>query len=118
MQDITSGWRGTYESMRHGQPVGIWRIYHSDKDSCIVNDKKNYTPTPGWMYQMRQDYSKDIAYGKYFYGYNGSIQEGGMDKGGRLINGFRWELKDDKSHDKFKVTDQVKGAFISNEKLY
>jgi hypothetical protein len=94
MQDIEYGWRYTYESMRHGQPVGIWREYRSDKRECIVNDKKNKTPTPGWMYHMRQDVSKDIAYGKYFYD-NGSIEEGDMDQGCNLINGFRWELKDD-----------------------
>jgi hypothetical protein len=82
-----------------------------------VNDKKNKTPTPGWMYFMRQDYSKDIAYGKWFYS-DGSIYEGDMAKDGGLINGFRWELKDDKSHDKFKVTDRKKGAFICKEKLY
>ena len=114
---IEYGGRDTLESMRHGQPVGIGRGYRSDKQSCIVNDKKNKTPTPGWMGAMRQDESKDIAYGKYFNIY-GSIQEGDMDKGYGLINGFRWELKDDKSHDKFKVTDKVKGAFICNEKLY
>ncbi len=83
-----------------------------------MNDKEDETPTPGWMWGMRQDGSKDIAYGKHFYGYDGSIIEGDMDQDGDLINGFRWELKDDKSHDKFKVTDKVKGAFISNEKIY
>ena len=41
-----------------------------------------------------------------------------MDKYTVMINGFMWELKDDKSHDKFKVTDEEKGAFISNEKFY
>ncbi len=41
-----------------------------------------------------------------------------MTKDAKLINGFRWELKDDKSHDKFKVTNEKKDAFISNEKLY
>jgi hypothetical protein len=66
---------------------------------------------------MRQDASKDIAYGKRFND-DGSIQEGDMDKGGNLINGFMWEFKFDKSHDKFKVTDDVKGAFICNEKIY
>ena len=76
----SDGWRYTYESMRHGQPVGIKRAYRSDKHSCIVNDKKNETPTPGWMYFMRQDESKDIAYGKYFNGNNGSIEEGDMDQ--------------------------------------
>ena len=103
--------------MRHGEPVGIWRKYRNDKQSYILNDKKNKTPMPGWMYAMRQDYSKDIAYGKCFNN-NGSIEEGEMSKSWVLINGFRWELKDDKSHDKFKVTDKVKGAFICNEKLY
>jgi hypothetical protein len=103
--------------MRHGLAVGIRRKYNSDKHSFIVNDKKNATFVPGWMYSMRQDCSKDIAYGKYFSS-DGSIQEGDMDKDMTLVNGFRWELKDDKSHDKFKVTDQVKGAFISNEKFY
>jgi hypothetical protein len=67
---------------------------------------------------MRQDESKDIAYVKRFNGYDGSIQEGDMEHNGTLINGYVWELKDDKSHDKFKVTDKVKGAFIFNEKLY
>ena len=102
--------------MRHGEPVGINRGYFSDNQSCIVNDKKNKTPTPGWMYAMRQDLSKDIDCGKRFWD-DGSIEEGDM-QGYTLINGFRWELKDDKSHDKFKVTDQVKGAFICNEKIY
>ena len=82
-----------------------------------MNDKKNKTPTPGWMCGMRQDYSKYIAYGKSF-NEDGSITEGDMDQDGDLINGFRWELKDDKSHDKFKVTDSKKGAFICNEKIY
>ncbi len=41
-----------------------------------------------------------------------------MTKSWQLINGFRWELKGDKSHDKFKVTDGEKGAFICNEKIY
>ena len=82
-----------------------------------MNDKKNKTPTSGWLHYMRQDESKDIAYGKYFNN-DGSIEEGDMDKGGRLINGYMWKLKDDKSHDKFKVTDHKKGAFICNEKLY
>jgi hypothetical protein len=72
---------------------------------------------PGWMFYMRQDYSKDIAYGKYFY-IDGSIEEGDMTKGWELINGFRWELKGDKTHDKFKVTDGEKVAFICNEKIY
>jgi hypothetical protein len=89
--------------MHDGQPVGIKREYLSDKHSCIVNDKKNKTPTPGWMYFMRQDESKDIAYGKWFKD-DGSIQEGDM-KSLTLINGYVWELKDDKSHDKFNVTD-------------
>ena len=66
---------------------------------------------------MKQDESKDISYGKKFYN-NGNIEEGDMTKASNLINGFRWELKDDKSHDKFKVTDGNKGAFISNENLY
>ncbi len=117
MQNISNGWRQTFESMRHGEPVGIMRQYHSDKRECILNDKKNKTPTPGWMSVMSQDASKDIAYGKCFK-YDGSIEEGDMDKWAGLINGYVWELKDDKSHDKFKVTDKVKGAFISNEKLY
>ena len=69
------------------------------------------------MYYIRQDTSKYIAYGKHF-NKDGSIEEGDMDQGYDLINGFRWVLKDDKSHDKFKVTDKVKGAFICNEKLY
>ena len=103
--------------MRHGQPVGIKRGYRSDEASCIVNDKKKKTPTPGWMCFMRQDESQHIAYGKWFK-IDGSIEEGDMDKGYTLINGYVWELKDDKSHDKFKVTDGIKGAFISNEKLY
>ena len=102
--------------MRHGQPVGICREYHSDNKSCIVNDKKNKTPTPGWMYAMRQDASKDIAYGKLFRD-DGSIEEGDME-GWTLIDGFRWELKDDKSHDKFKVTEDEEDVFICNEKLY
>ena len=66
---------------------------------------------------MRQDYTKDIAYGKHFWD-DGTIEEGDMEKDGTLINGFRWVLKDDNSHEKFKVTDKVKGAFICNEKLY
>jgi hypothetical protein len=103
--------------MRHGKPVGIWRMYNSDEQSCIVNDKKNKTPTPGWMHAMRQDASKNIAYGKFFND-DGSIEEGDMDQGYKLINGFRWDLKDDKSHEKFKVTDKVKGAFICNENIY
>ena len=103
--------------MRHGQSVGIRREYRSDKSSCIVNDKKNKTPTPGWMYAMRQDASKDIAYGKCF-NYDGSIEEGDKERNGNFINGFGWILKDDKSHDKFKVTDYRKGAFICNEKIY
>ena len=78
-QDIKDGWRVTFESMRDGEPVGIRREYRSDKDSCIVNDKKNKTPTPGWMYYMRQDSSKNIAYGKFFYR-DGRIKEGDMDK--------------------------------------
>ena len=82
-----------------------------------MNDKKKKTPTPGWMYYMRQDESKDIAYGKCF-NYDGSIHEGDITTGGYLVNGFRWELKDDKSYDKFKVTNYKKGAFISNEKIY
>ena len=82
-----------------------------------MNDKKNKTPTPGWMYYVRQDISKDIAYGKCFKN-DGSIEEGDMERNATLINGYRWELKDDKSHDKFKFTDEEKGAFISNEKFY
>jgi hypothetical protein len=117
MQSITFGWRWSFEYFRHGLAAGIKRWYRSDKQSCIVNDKKNKTPVPGWMYNMRQDETKDIAYGKYFYN-DGSIEEGEMSKAWVLINGFRWELKDDKSHDKFKVTDKIKGAFICNEKIY
>jgi hypothetical protein len=116
-QNIINGARGTFESMRHGRPVGIERRYHSDKHSCIMNDKKNKTPTPGWMFYMRQDESKVIAYGKWFKD-DGNFQEGDIDKRGNLINGYVWELKDDKSHDKFMVTDKVKGALICNEKLY
>jgi hypothetical protein len=52
-QAIRGEWRGTYESMRHGWPVGIRREYRSDEYSCIVNDKKNNTLTPGWMSYMR-----------------------------------------------------------------
>jgi hypothetical protein len=117
LQD-NDGYRNTYESMRHEQPVGIKRWYYSNEHSCIANDKKNETPTPGWMFAMRQDMNKDIAYGKWFYS-DGSIQEGDMDRGGDLINGFRWELKDDKSHDKFKVTDEEEeeNVFICNEKI-
>ncbi len=69
------------------------------------------------MHYIRQDASKDIGYGKHFNN-DGSIGEGDMKRDGTLINGFRWELKDDKSHDKFKVTDEEKGAFICNEKIY
>jgi hypothetical protein len=35
-----------------------------------------------------------------------------------LITGFIWNLKNDKTHDKFEVTYQEKGALICNEKLY
>jgi hypothetical protein len=84
---IRNGGWVTLESMRHGQPVGIRREYLSDKDSRIVNDKKNNTPTPGWMWYMRRDASKDIAYGKKFYN-DGSIEEGDFDKAWKLINGF------------------------------
>ena len=69
---IKIGYRVTHESMRHGKSVGIRRGYRSDKDSRIVNDKKNKIPTPGWMDSMRQDVSKDITYGKWFY-IDGSI---------------------------------------------
>ncbi len=67
---------------------------------------------------MRLDESKDIAYGKDFSGNDGEIYEGDIDRFGTLINGFRWERKNDMSHDKFKVTDSIKGAFICNEKKY
>jgi thiamine pyrophosphokinase len=81
-----------------------------------VYDKKKETPTPGWMYYMRKNISNDIAYVKSFK-YDGSIEEGDMNKR-KLINGFRWELKDDKSHDKYKVTNEKEDSFISNEMLY
>ena len=48
-QDIEDGKRVTIESMRHGKPVGTMREYNNDEQSDIVNDKKNKTPTPGWM---------------------------------------------------------------------
>ena len=37
---------------------------------------------------------------------------------GNIDKRIQVELKDDKSHDKFNVTDKVKGEFICNEKLY
>jgi NAD-dependent dihydropyrimidine dehydrogenase PreA subunit len=77
LQGISSGRRYTYESFSHGHPVGIRREYCSDKESCIFNDKKSETATPGWMFYMRQDESKDVALGKYFI-YDGSIEQGDM----------------------------------------
>ena len=95
-------------------PVGIRADYRSGMHSSIINDKKNKTPTPGWMFFIRQDAGKEIIYGKYF-NIDGSIEEGDMDRDGTMIKGFRWELKDDETHDKFKVTNGKRGAFISNE---
>jgi hypothetical protein len=88
--------------MNHGRPVGIMREYCRDNDSWNINDKKNKIPTPGWMFSIKEITEMDLAYGKKF-NFDGSIEEGDM--GTWLVNGFRWELKDDKSHDKFKVTD-------------
>ncbi len=36
---ISAGVRVTLESTRYGERVGIRRLYHSDKQSCVVNDK-------------------------------------------------------------------------------
>ncbi len=41
-----------------------------------------------------------------------------MEKDYVLITGFLWKLKDDKTHDKFEITYQEKGALVCNEKLY
>ncbi len=54
-------------------PVGIRADYRSGMHSSIINDKKNKTPTPGWMFFIRQDAGKEITYGKYF-NIDGSIE--------------------------------------------
>jgi hypothetical protein len=67
-----------------------------------VNDKKNMTATPGWMWYMRLDEGRDFPFAKTFRS-DGSIREGFMSISGGFYSGFRWELKDDKTHDKFKM---------------
>ena len=49
------------------------------------------------MFYVRKDASKAYAFGKGFYR-DGSILEGDFDRKGRLINGFKWVLREDKTH--------------------
>ena len=63
-ENKNTGKRRTYECMMHGEAVGLKREYHSDKNTSIVSDNKNKTPTPGWMWRVTEGCGKDIALGK------------------------------------------------------
>jgi hypothetical protein len=59
----------------------------------------------------------DNIHGKKFKE-NGTIHVGNFNANNSLLNGFRWEVNDDKTHSKYKVTDGKKGEFICNEKIF
>ena len=89
----------------HGSKIGIERAYHSDNWKCIVSDKKNETATSGWMHFVTEHCRKIKHPLKKRLYKDGSIEEGHRDRHDNLRDGYRWELQDDGSHNKYKVED-------------
>ena len=82
----------------------MYREYTSDKStSSHVNDTTTHEiPKPGWMNYIIKDYSQKVRYTKRFID-DGEIREGEFNEDGNQINGWKWQLKEDGTFDKFKA---------------
>jgi hypothetical protein len=124
------GSRVSSEYFDDKEPKGINRIYYNDKDTINVTSTTNKQLAPGWLEAILNNKEKQGAHLKGFEP-NGDIVEGELDENNEPIKDFKWKLKEDGTHDKFKGEEVVRKkegsdeeikevieTFVCNEKLY
>ncbi len=88
--------------MNNGENSGIMKFYNNDESMTDFISTDKQISTAGWMNGIIKDASLDTDYRKEFDN-KGEIKEGQFNENDDLIDGIKWILKEDGTHDKFSV---------------
>jgi hypothetical protein len=100
------GTRVSCEYFDEKDPKGLIRMYNNDKDTFNVTSTTNKQPAPGWLKQILYNKGKQGMHLKQFED-DGSIKEAELDENQKPIKGWVWKLKEDGTHDKYKLETVV-----------